>query len=257
METNKELSYWKTRTVLEVKSGSHAYGLATEESDKDYKGIVIPPIEYYFGLQEMKTYSSSTAKQTSKNTKDDIDYTLYEIKEFARKALTGNFTYLEMLYVSKEDVTYSNEVGSLLLENREFFLTKKVNNSIKGFAVSNMKKIKNKLDKTDNYNPKDLMHILRVLDMGIEANATGVLNIKVTPDKREFLLNVKENRVFDDAKGLIIPYIEDKLERLDDAIKESILPDKADSRQIEGLVMDSIDSQLNIDSDLADLFIDY
>lgn len=34
-------------TILLVASGSHAYGTATPTSDRDFKGIFIPPMDYY------------------------------------------------------------------------------------------------------------------------------------------------------------------------------------------------------------------
>ena len=37
--------------ILKVLSGSHAYGLATPTSDFDYRGIAIPPIEYFHGMK--------------------------------------------------------------------------------------------------------------------------------------------------------------------------------------------------------------
>ena len=41
---------WMDRgTVLLVRHGSHAYGTNTETSDEDFKGVAIPPKEYFLG----------------------------------------------------------------------------------------------------------------------------------------------------------------------------------------------------------------
>ncbi len=36
--------------ILEIKTGSFLYGTNTENSDEDFCGVFIPPINYYFGL---------------------------------------------------------------------------------------------------------------------------------------------------------------------------------------------------------------
>lgn len=41
-------------TIFKALRGSHAHGLATEESDRDYFSIVIPPANAIIGLSEMK-----------------------------------------------------------------------------------------------------------------------------------------------------------------------------------------------------------
>ncbi|HWL26789.1 MAG TPA: nucleotidyltransferase domain-containing protein, partial [Ureibacillus sp.] len=43
------LDWLEERTIILSPTGSYAYGTNTETSDKDFKGICIPPIDYYLG----------------------------------------------------------------------------------------------------------------------------------------------------------------------------------------------------------------
>ena len=44
--------YWlKDNTIFLSIVGSQSYGLSTPQSDVDYKGIAIPPIQYFTGFQ--------------------------------------------------------------------------------------------------------------------------------------------------------------------------------------------------------------
>ncbi len=44
------LAWLPQRTIFLTRAGSHAYGLATPESDVDIRGVVIPPQEYFGSL---------------------------------------------------------------------------------------------------------------------------------------------------------------------------------------------------------------
>jgi predicted nucleotidyltransferase len=60
--------------ILFVRHGSQAYGLATEFSDLDLKGIAIPPKRYYFGLDH---FEQAEIKDKNQN----MEAVIYEIKK--------------------------------------------------------------------------------------------------------------------------------------------------------------------------------
>lgn len=70
--SNSNLHWLEDSTIILAPTGSYAYGTNTEESDRDYKGVCIPPIDYYLGLESFNEYNNSGGKNF-KNTKDDID----------------------------------------------------------------------------------------------------------------------------------------------------------------------------------------
>lgn len=83
-----------------------------------------------------------------------------------------------------------------------------------------------------NYDGKNMMHCLRMLDMAIEiAEGKGVKLVR--PD-REWLLSVRKGLVkYDD----IISLIEDKKNRMDEAFSKSNLPDKVDDDMIHNIIL--------------------
>lgn len=70
--------------------GSHLYGLNTENSDLDYKGIYLPSLNNYLLQTVQKTIQHSTGSQTSRNTKEDIDSQMFSLNYFIELALRGD-----------------------------------------------------------------------------------------------------------------------------------------------------------------------
>ncbi|MBF9672481.1 nucleotidyltransferase domain-containing protein, partial [Streptococcus pseudopneumoniae] len=76
-------------TILRVVHGSHLYGTNIEGSDRDEKGVCIPPIEYFFGFN---------SKFEQHETKDP-DCAVYDIRKFMSLAANCNPNILEILFV--------------------------------------------------------------------------------------------------------------------------------------------------------------
>jgi hypothetical protein len=65
------------KLVVRMKFGSHLYGMATSDSDIDYKGIFLPSKEEILLGRIPKCYSYSTGDGVSKNRPGDIDVETY------------------------------------------------------------------------------------------------------------------------------------------------------------------------------------
>lgn len=61
------MEWLEHRTILLTKYGSHCYGTNTPTSDLDYKGVCIPPPEYYLGLKSINEYNTAGGKNFTKN----------------------------------------------------------------------------------------------------------------------------------------------------------------------------------------------
>jgi hypothetical protein len=83
-----------------------------------------------------------------------------------------------------------------------------------------------------NYDGKNLMHCLRMLDMAIEvAEGKGVNLIR---PNREWLLSIRKGAVkYDDIIGLI----EEKKNKMDEAFEKADLPDKVDPDFVHELIL--------------------
>lgn len=137
-------------TILKIRTGSHLYGTNTPESDEDFSGIFIADEDYYFGLKSIEELDLSTEHKNEfgKNTSDAIDYKLYEIKKFARLALTNNPNIIEHLFVNRENILYANNYANMLLRNAHLFPNKGAYDKFIGYANSQRHKM---IIKLDNY----------------------------------------------------------------------------------------------------------
>jgi uncharacterized protein len=79
----------RTHTLLKVLVGSHAHGLASDESDRDYRRVYVIPTEEMFHL--------GFKHPSSQWTKGDGDETAWEIGQFLLLGTQGHPLILETL----------------------------------------------------------------------------------------------------------------------------------------------------------------
>lgn len=120
--------------IMKCLFGSHLYGLNTENSDKDYKGIYLPSKDNLLLGNYAKHYSKSTGDDKSKNTKDDVDTEIYSLPYFIELASKGETVALDMLH-AKDELFESrlDEIWFDLKVKRKRFYTKDMKSYI-GYA---------------------------------------------------------------------------------------------------------------------------
>lgn len=232
------LNWLEKQTILLAPTGSYAYGTNTEESDRDYKGVCIPPIEYYLGLESFNEYNTTGGKNF-KNTKDDVDVSIIHINKFVKDAMRGVPNNIEILFVREKDFIKVTDSGQRLIENRELFLSKQIVKPFGGYATSQAKKLKTKkvgrqdlIDKY-GYDTKMASHTIRLLTSAIEILSTGSFSTYRTD--RERLISIKNgNFTFDE----VLEMIEFFDATLGVVAAKSGLPDKPDHGKINSLLID-------------------
>lgn len=115
--------------LFEAISGSRAFGLATENSDTDIRGVYYLPKEDFFGLNYIPQISNET---------NDITY--YEIGRFVELLQKNNPNILEILASPEDSILYKNPLIDLL--KAEDFLSKLCKDTFAGYAISQIKKAK-------------------------------------------------------------------------------------------------------------------
>lgn len=86
-----------------------------------------------------------------------------------------------------------------------------------------------------NYDSKNIMHCVRLIQMGIELAKTGELNVdREKAGDREFLLDIRNHKYEYDY---LIDYCEKKKAEMDEAIKTSNLPDEIDKEFVNELLI--------------------
>lgn len=151
--------------VLQVVSGSHAYGTANKDSDVDLRGIIIPPEEYFFGLRGFEQYEAAEG---------DVCY--YDIRKFFKLAVQGNPNVLEILWAPRMRVF--KPFAHTILDMRPQVLSKYLVRHHVGMATQHLARLKEpgrkcgisgkKAIEKHGYNTKDAAHVIRVLTQCIE-----------------------------------------------------------------------------------------
>lgn len=117
--------------VYETVHGSRAFGLAIDGSDTDVKGVLVGPREWYLGFLE-----SPEQIDLSK------DHVRFEIRKLLRLAAAANPTILEILFTDETHHLVVTAEGERLLAGRERFLSRKVQETFGGYALSQLKRIR-------------------------------------------------------------------------------------------------------------------
>lgn len=128
------LSWLQRSTILLTLTGSHAYGLATETSDYDWRGIAIPPKEYFSGFLQRFDQADSGF--------EGVDCSIFDIRKFCALAADANPNIIEVLWTDVEDTAICTPAGMALKSIRDSFLSRKVKHTFSGYAVAQLKRIK-------------------------------------------------------------------------------------------------------------------
>lgn len=129
MKNESYFNQAEQRLVYQVIAGSKAYGLDLPTSDTDIRGIYIQENEYRLGLGY---------KEQVVDIKNDIVY--YELNRFITLLAQNNPNVIENLYVPEDKVLILHDRFLPLYENKDKFLTKKIQKTFGGYAISQIKK---------------------------------------------------------------------------------------------------------------------
>lgn len=220
-ELPDNMKWLENRTILLTRTGSHAYGTNTPNSDEDFKGICIPPAEYYLGLKSINEYNTAGGKNFTKNQPGDIDITVTHINKFVRDAMNGVPNNLDILFCRDEDIIYIDDFGKELRKIRKDFLSKALKHKFCGYAHSQKHKIivkkgngsgRQDLIETYGFDTKYASHAVRLL--------TSVVEILETHDyhtyrpERELLLDIRNGKYTMEQVFEMLDNLETKVEEL-------------------------------------------
>jgi hypothetical protein len=115
--------------VLETIVGSHAWGLAEDDSDVDARGVFVLPLPWTGGLVNPPTDLVNA----------DGTRALWEAGKAVRQALRADPNTLEMLFVPTARAT--DEIGRWLLDERDAFVSAEIYGSFGRYALSQLKRL--------------------------------------------------------------------------------------------------------------------
>jgi hypothetical protein len=115
-------------------TGSHAYGMNTATSDKDYRGVFfLPP--------ELLMSPFFTCEQVEK-FRDEKDSVVFELKKYFKLLIDQNPNILELLWVDDKFVSHNTVAWKFLHQHREALLSTKAKFTFSGYAIAQLKRIK-------------------------------------------------------------------------------------------------------------------
>ena len=193
-------------------TGSQAYGLETEESDTDRRGIYLAPAELQWSLFGSPEQFEDNAAQAC----------YWELQKFLIMALRANPNILECLY--SPIVEKTTPLAEALLSIREGFLSQMIFQTFNGYALSQFKKIEQDLRNQGEVRWKHAMHLLRLLITGASTLRETRVPVRVEAH-RERLLAVKRG-------ALVWPEVDAWRQELhhdfERALAETKLPERPD-----------------------------
>lgn len=119
-------------TIHRILVGSHLYGFATEDSDLDYRGVMLAPLQALVGLGSFEQFQIQD---------EEHDVVIYELRKFCRLALGCNPNILDLLYAKPEHWEVETAQWRKIYEIRHLFLSQKVRKTFSGYAYSQLKKM--------------------------------------------------------------------------------------------------------------------
>ncbi len=235
------------RVGLAGYAGSVAHGTAGDVIDDiDVRGVFISPIQHYFGLTKCEHIERISVA-------GKYDFALFEIRKFIGLLLKSNPNVLSLLWLPQNLYIIRSDWGKLLIENRQMFMSKKLYKSFGGYAYGQLRRMthpctnqafqgKKRRERFEKfgYDCKNAAHLIRLLRMGIEALATG--QIEVARHDAKQLKEIK-------AGQWTLAQIEVEAERLqhllDEAFVRCDLPSSPDYKKAERLLVDILQSNVN------------
>ncbi|AFQ96486.1 putative nucleotidyltransferase [Bacillus phage vB_BceM_Bc431v3] len=235
------VSWMEERTILLAPYGSRANGTETEESDYDFRGVCIPPIEYYLGLESFQGYDNFGGKNY-KNTKDSVDVVIDHLSKFVKNAMSCAPNSIELMFTRPQDYIKVSELGQLLIDNRHLFLTKLVKGRFGGFAKGADKELlkgKAHLVEEFGYNTSAFCHGVRLRTSAIEILET--YNFSTYRPNRELLIECKTGKYSYKEAVEMLAHYENQLQQ---AYEKSDIPEKVDTDKINKLLVEILSDAL-------------
>lgn len=170
------------RVIYKCIVGSRAYGLEGEDSDTDYRGIYLPPVELHWSLYGVPEQIE----------REETQEQYWELQRFLVLALKANPNVLECLYTPLvEKVT---PLGEELLQMRASFLSRTVFQTYNGYVSSQFKKMQADIRNQGQVKWKHVMHLIRLLLSGVGVLRDGAVPVRVE-EHRERLLAIRRGEI--------------------------------------------------------------
>lgn len=163
------------RVIYRCIVGSRAFGLDSDQSDTDYRGIFLPTADRQWSLYGVPEQLENDATQEH----------YWELQRFLVLALKANPNVLECLYTPLVEKT--TPLIDELLQMRSIFLSRLVYQTYNGYVMSQFKKMQADLRNQGQVKWKHVMHLIRLLLAGIKVLREGIVPVRVEGHRDQLL----------------------------------------------------------------------
>ena len=221
--------------------GSELHGAKVKNTDDlDIYGVYLEPPELVLGLDKRDFYVWSTAGNERRNGPDDVDVCLYSLRKWAGLAAKGNPTALHFLF--SQNYVPNPEPWEEVLKHRDAFLSHQAATQFRGFAEAQVRRLqgigtgkkgqRHELIGAHGYDIKAAMHVIRLLNEGIELMCSGTITLP-RPEK-DLLITIRTGNYV--SLDRVLNLANTLFRELEGAENSSTLPEKVDRGAISRLV---------------------
>ncbi|MER6216009.1 MULTISPECIES: nucleotidyltransferase domain-containing protein [unclassified Streptomyces] len=211
-----DLTLVRDHTVYACVTGSRAFGLATETSDTDRRGVFLAPTPLFWRFDKPPTHVEGPREEEFS----------WELERFCALALRANPNILECLHSPLVDRV--TPVGEELLSLRGAFLSRRAHATFTRYAAGQHRKLLADVRLYGAPRWKHAMHLLRLLLSCRDLLRTGRLEIDAGP-YRDRLLAVKRGET---AWEEVDAWMARLTEECEDALPSSPLPPGPDLSRV-------------------------
>lgn len=119
---------WLDNPNLSAVGGSRLYGINNDDSDIDIRSVILPPPNFTIGLENFEQYQSS-----------ESDTVIYSLRKFLNLLMNGNTQAIELIF--SPSFLMKDKIGQELIDLKDHYVTQRYYNSIKGFSLSEARKV--------------------------------------------------------------------------------------------------------------------
>lgn len=153
------------------KAGSHSYGTNTATSDEDFRGIFVADKQFirapFVSMHEV----NDTTQKDSKS---------YELNKFMKLYTECNPNIVELLWIDESDIITTSPAYELLRKHRYDLLCSKVAFTFSGYAISQLKSMKNQSKWENNPKPIDPPKQTDYISLVVNFTADKLFQIDIT-----------------------------------------------------------------------------
>lgn len=172
-------------TIYLTQMGSVSYGVSGDSSDVDVYGCCVPPKDMVFphlageilGLGRQKERFDQWQQhhvQPPDGRETTYDFQVFGIVRYFQLCMECNPNMIDSLFTPRRCVMHSTQIGEHMREHRKLFLHKGAWHKFRGYAYSQMHKIKGRVNASNpdreasiekfGYDVKFAYHVVRLLD---------------------------------------------------------------------------------------------